>query len=90
MLHLQRSGEGDEEVVNSMTFQAAVDRGKTNPAYGVDGWEIVEMDVIQDELAMVKLEIQFGKHVSVDYMICYKVRGEWKIVSNTFVTWPKE
>lgn len=80
------SGEGDEEVVKSMTFQAAVDRGKTNPAYGLDGWEILSMDVLDDELAMVKLEIQFGKYVSIDFMICQKVRGEWRIVSNTFVT----
>lgn len=79
------SGQGADERVSSMTFRAAVDRGRVHPEYGREGWEILSLDIIDDELAVAKLRILEGDAVNIDYMVCLRVAGQWRIVSNTFV-----
>lgn len=79
------SGQGANEQVESMTFAAAVARNRTHPEYGRDGWELVSLDVVDDGLAFAKLRIPEGDAVSIDFMVCYRVAGTWRIVSNTFV-----
>ncbi len=79
------SGQGADERVGSMTFGDAVARDRAHPDYGADGWELLSLDVVDDQLAVVKLRIPEGEAVNIDYMVCYRVRGQWKIVSNTFV-----
>ena len=78
------SGDTPDQRVSSMTFRAAVDRDRQHPDYGTDGWRIVWLNVIDDELATAKLEIMDGEQVSVDHMICQRVGGQWRIVGNTF------
>lgn len=79
------SGQGADERVSSMTFGDAVARDRAHPDYGRDGWELLSLDVVDDRLAFAKLRIPEGAAVNIDYMVCYRVRGQWKIVSNTFV-----
>jgi hypothetical protein len=79
------SGNGADERVSSMTFRAAIERNRAHPEYGRDGWELQALDIVGDELAMAKLKIPEGDTVNIDYMVCYRVAGAWRIVSNTFV-----
>lgn len=79
------TGQGTEERVSSMTFADAVARDRAHPEYGRDGWELLSLDVVEDELAFAKLRIPEGDTVNIDYMVCFRVSGRWKIVSNTFV-----
>lgn len=79
------SGQDREESVASMTFRAVLEPNRKHPSYGSDGWEIVSLDVVSDELAVAKLRIPEGDVVNIDYLVCYRVAGEWRIVSNTFV-----
>lgn len=79
------AGEGSDERVGSMTFREALDRGRVHPDYGREGWELVTLDVVDDELAFARLRIPEGDLVNIDFMVCYRVAGEWRIVSNTFV-----
>lgn len=79
------SGQGSDESVGSMTFRAAVERDRKHPDNGSEGWQIFSLDVVNDELAVAKLQIPEGDAVNIDYMVCYRVAGEWRIVSNTFV-----
>ena len=79
------SGDGEDERAAAMTFRDIVARDRRHPEYGRTGWEIVSLDVVEDELAVAKLVIQEGDVVNVDCMVLYRVAGDWKIVSNTFV-----
>lgn len=83
------SGQGKDQKVGSMTFRAAVDRNRKHPEYGKEGWKILTLDVAGDELAFAKLEIPEGDVVNIDFLVCYRVAGDWRIVSNTFVIQPK-
>ena len=82
------AGQGADEQVGSMTFAAAVARNRTHPEYGRSGWELASLDVVDDQLAFAKLRIPEGDVVNIDFMVCYRVAGEWRIVSNTFVIQP--
>jgi hypothetical protein len=79
------SGDGADERVGSMTFRSAVERNRSHPEYGLDGWELQALDIVDGQLAMAKLKIPEGDHINIDYMVCYRVAGERRIVSNTFV-----
>lgn len=79
------SGQGDDQRVGAMTFGDAVARDRKHPNYGSDGWDVVSLDVVGDELAVAKLRIPEGDVINIDYLVCYRVAGEWRIVSNTFV-----
>lgn len=83
------SGDGADQKVEAMTFQAAMDRDRANEDYGLDGWRILDIDVVDDNLAFVKLEVLETSVVNIDYMVCYRVAGEWRIVSNTFAIRPR-
>jgi hypothetical protein len=83
------SGEGEDERASAMTFRDIVARNRDHPDYGLTGWEIVSFDVVEDELAVAKLVIHEGDVLNVDYMVLYRIAGDWKIVSNTFVIVPK-
>jgi hypothetical protein len=83
------SGEGDDEHAESMAFRHIVARNRANSDYGLAGWEIVSLDVVDDQLAAAKLAVQEDEVVNLDYLVLYRVAGDWKIVSNTFVILPK-
>ena len=82
------TGEADGEAASSMTFRAAVERDRPRPSYGRSGWRIASVDIVNDEMALAKLEIEDGDVLSIDYMLCYRINGRWKIVANTFVITP--
>ena len=81
-------GAANSEQARSMTFRAAVERDRPRPSYGRTGWRIASLDIVNDEMAVAKLEIEDGDVLSIDYMLCYRINGQWKIVANTFVITP--
>ena len=52
-----------------------------------DTWQakILSVDIVDDKMAMVKLDFDTPKTHYVDYLVMYKREGQWLIVSKTFV-----
>lgn len=82
------SGERGSEQVQSMSFEDIVARDKRpNPEYGRHT-EILSLDIVDDKLAIAKVEISYSKGSYIDYLVLYKVGDDWRIVTKTFVTRP--
>lgn len=78
------SGNTDGETLNAMTFGEALERRKPQPLYGTE-WEILDLDIIDGELAYGKLYISRENGSYIDVLVCQKINGTWKIVTKTFV-----
>jgi len=52
-----------------------------------DTWQakVLSVDIVDDKMAMVKLDFNTPKTHYVDYLVMYKREGQWKIISKTFV-----
>lgn len=80
------SDKDGSETVESMSFGDIVSRDKEpNPEYGRNS-EILALDVVDDKLAVAKVEISFSKGNYIDYLVLYKVGDDWRIATKTFVT----
>ena len=55
-----------------------------------DTWEgkVLSVDIVDDTMAMVKLDFKTSKTHYIDYLVMYKRNGQWKIVNKTFVARP--
>ncbi|MBE0370357.1 nuclear transport factor 2 family protein [Pseudoalteromonas aurantia] len=52
-----------------------------------DTWEanILSVDIVDDKMAMVKLDFDTPKTHYVDYLVMYKREDEWRIINKTFI-----
>lgn len=52
-----------------------------------DKWEanILSVDIVDDQMAMVKLDFHTPKTHYIDYLVMYKRQNEWRIVTKTFI-----
>jgi len=52
-----------------------------------DSWvaNILSVDIVDDKMAMVKLDFETSKTHYVDYLVMYKRENEWRIVNKTFI-----
>jgi len=52
-----------------------------------DKWEanILSVDIVDDKMAMVKLDFHTPKTHYIDYLVMYKRQNEWRIINKTFV-----
>lgn len=52
-----------------------------------DTWEanIVSVDIVDNKMAMVKLNFNTPKTHYIDYLVMYKRENEWRIVNKTFI-----
>ncbi|MDK2596811.1 nuclear transport factor 2 family protein [Pseudoalteromonas obscura] len=52
-----------------------------------DKWEanILSVDIVDDQMAMVKLDFHTPKTHYIDYLVMYKRQNEWRIINKTFV-----
>jgi uncharacterized protein (TIGR02246 family) len=78
------SGSGSSAVVNTMDF--AEIRARRKPQTTYDLVEIHSIDVVDDQLAVAKVEIRWASGTYIDYYTLYRVDGDWKIVSKMWVT----
>ncbi len=51
-----------------------------------DKWEanILSVDIVDDQMAMVKLDFDTPKTHYIDYLVMYKRQNEWRIINKTF------
>jgi len=47
--------------------------------------KILSVDIVDDKMAMVKLDFDTPKTHYVDYLVMYKRNNQWRIVNKTFV-----
>ncbi len=52
-----------------------------------DTWEanILSVDIVDDRMAMVKLDFDTPKTHYIDYLVMYKRENEWRIINKTFI-----
>jgi hypothetical protein len=52
-----------------------------------DRWvaNILSVDIVDDKMAMVKLDFDTPKTHYVDYLVMYKRENEWRIINKTFI-----
>lgn len=52
-----------------------------------DVWEakVLSVDIVDDKMAMVKLNFETPKTHYIDYLVMYKREDKWKIINKTFV-----
>jgi len=52
-----------------------------------DTWvaNILSVDIVEDKMAMVKLDFDTPKTHYIDYLVMYKREGEWRIINKTFI-----
>lgn len=52
-----------------------------------DMWEanVLSVDIVDDKMAMVKLDFHTPKTHYIDYLVMYKRQNEWRIINKTFV-----
>lgn len=86
---LWTSNTPEGEVLGSMTFGEALERRKEQPAYG-SKWDIVELDIVENKLAVAKVFISTKKGHYIDYLVLQKIGEQWKIVIKTYVYFPAE
>jgi hypothetical protein len=51
-----------------------------------DTWHanVLSVDIVDNKMAMVKLDFDTPKTHYIDYLVMYKMNGAWKIVNKTF------
>jgi hypothetical protein len=56
-----------------------------------DKWQakILSVDIVDDKMAMVKLDFDTPKTHYIDYLVMYKRNSQWRIVNKTFVATSK-
>ncbi|KAF7773846.1 hypothetical protein PCIT_a0180 [Pseudoalteromonas citrea] len=52
-----------------------------------DTWvaNILSVDIVDDKMAMVKLDFNTPKTHYIDYLVMYKRDSEWRIINKTFI-----
>lgn len=82
---LWRSGDPGEEMLAGMTFADILARGsRPNPDYGTE-WDIVELDIVDDQLAVARVDIARRDARYTDVLVLYRLAEGWRIVTKTFV-----
>ncbi|SFD57509.1 nuclear transport factor 2 family protein [Pseudoalteromonas denitrificans] len=53
-----------------------------------DKWQakILSVDIVDDKMAMVKLDFDTPKTHYIDYLVMYKRNNDWRIVNKTFIS----
>ncbi len=77
------TAESGEEVLRSMTFREVLERRKAQPHYGLE-WDVLALDIVDRKVAVAKLHISRTGGSYVDFLVLYKIAGEWRIVNKTF------
>lgn len=81
---IYRSGDGADDPILSVTWGEALKKGRQNPGYG-EPYEIVDLNIIQDDLANAIVEIQWpGRTTYIDNLVLYKHGDNWKIILKSF------
>lgn len=76
--------EGEPVFFDKATF---VERAKNRPPFaGEPVFEILSVDVENDEMASVKLSVDMPPRRFHDYLGFYRVDGEWKLITKLFRT----
>lgn len=47
--------------------------------------KVLSLDIVADSMALVKFEFLYDHFHYIDFLTLYKIDGEWKLVSKTFV-----
>ena len=53
-----------------------------------DTWtaNILSVDIVDEKMAMVKLDFHTPKTHYIDYLVMYKRQGQWRIINKTFTS----
>lgn len=81
---IRKDKETGKETIRSIPLNefAAVFKQATK-----DTWQanILAVDIVDDSMAMVKLDFHTPKTHYIDYLVMYKRNNNWRIINKTFV-----
>ncbi|KGJ93780.1 nuclear transport factor 2 family protein [Colwellia psychrerythraea] len=81
---IRTNKETGKETIRTLTLQefSAFFKQATT-----DTWQanILSVDVVDDKMAMVKLDFKTSKSHYIDYLVMYKRDNNWRIINKTFV-----
>lgn len=80
---IRKNKETGEETINTMLLN---DFAKVFKQATKDTWQakVLSVDIVENTMAMVKLDFDTPKTHYIDYLVMYKRNGQWKIVNKTF------
>lgn len=78
------SGSGDTTTVQALDFAAIRARDRSLDVYELE--EIHSIDVVDDVLAVAKVEIRWSRGTHIDYYTLYRVGDRWRIVTKAWTT----
>ncbi len=81
--------KGEPEQLKSMKFSDLTDRGKKRTDYGI-GYTIQNLHIIDNQLAVALVRIPLKESHYIDCLELQKINGTWKIVSKSYVYFPKK
>lgn len=81
---ISKDKETNKETIRSIPFKEFAGYFKKATK---DTWKanVLSVDIVDDKMAMVKLDFHTPKTHYIDYLVMYKREGQWKIVNKTFV-----
>ena len=71
------------ETLQTMTFAAIIERGRSQRVYELTS--VVSLDIVDETLAVAKVDIERAGGSYIDYLVLYKLGEEWRIVNKAFV-----
>lgn len=81
---ISRDNETQEETIRSVPLDVFAGYFKKATK---DTWRanVLSVDIVEDKMAMVKLDFHTPKTHYIDYLVMYKRQGKWRIVNKTFI-----
>lgn len=86
---LRTDKESKQEIVRTVPFQ---EFAKFFQSATKETWQanILSVDIVDDKMAMVKMDFKTKKTHYIDYLVMYKRNENWRIVNKTFIAKPRE
>lgn len=84
MKYVKVDEETGKEIIATVPFEELVNVFKKEMQ---DTWaaKLLMVDIVDDSMAIVKLDFQTSKTHYIDYLVMYKREGSWKIINKTLV-----
>lgn len=81
---IRKDDESNQETIRSVPLNEFASGFKTATQ---DTWnaKVLSVDIVDDKMAMVKLDFTTTKSHYIDYLVMYKRNDQWRIINKTFI-----
>lgn len=72
-----------KDIVKTIPISLAAKSWTQSPADRASA-DVKMLDIVENKMAMVKLEFKYNDHTFMDYLTLYKLNDQWKIVHKAY------